>query len=67
MQCPHFEPAAHAAGRAMCHSPVVPFEPMAISRAGFCTTDNHRFCPLYASSHADLPMAITLEVTRAIG
>jgi len=67
MQCPHFEPAVHAHRRAVCHSPIVPFEPMAMSRSGFCTTDDHRACPLFASSHADLPTTIDLEVTRAIG
>lgn len=66
MKCPYYRQARAAGTAPLCIGTVVRFEPSE-KDLEYCTTDRHRWCPLYRNVSRDLALAIQEEAACAIG
>lgn len=66
MTCPYFRPARVLAGGPVCLGTVVPFEPSE-KDLEYCTTDRHRWCPLYRCADRQLASVAYRDLVGAIG
>ncbi len=56
MKCPYYRQTRAAESAALCLGRVVPFEP-SDKDLEYCTTDRHRWCPLYRNAGRNLTLA----------
>jgi hypothetical protein len=66
MKCRYYHQSRATGAAPLCLGSAIGFEPSA-KDLDYCTTERHRWCPLYRNASRDLSLAVQQEVIRAIG